>query len=161
MSLPPAPPWTPSGAARPLVAAGAIYRDPQGRVLLVHPTYKPGWDVPGGVVETGEAPAVACRREVLEELGLDHVPGPLLTVDWTDVGGHDKLLFLFDGGLLGDDEHRIVLQADELDAWAWVAPDDLADHLPPPLARRVGSTVAGATGPYLEHGLPVRSDAAG
>jgi 8-oxo-dGTP diphosphatase len=144
--------------ARPLVAAGAVFRDARGRVLLVHPTYKPGWEVPGGVVEPGESPAVACRRELREELGLDRAPGPLLSVDWTEGDGHDRLLFLFDGGALGDDEDRIVLGADELDRWAWVAPADLAAHLPPPLARRVGSTVAGA-GPYLEHGLTVTTDA--
>jgi 8-oxo-dGTP pyrophosphatase MutT (NUDIX family) len=150
----------PTGVARPLVAAGAIFRDDVGRVLLVHPVYKPGWEVPGGMVEAGESPAVACRREIVEELGLDRVPGPLLSVDWTHGDGRDKLLFLFDGGALGADEHRIVLQAAELDRWAWVATADLADHLPPPLARRVASTAAG-DGPYLEHGLTVTPDGAG
>lgn len=142
----------PPGSARPVIAAGALFRDAAGRVLLVHPTYKPGWDVPGGVVEDGESPAAACRREIAEELGLERTTGALLSVDHTRGDGYDKILFLFDGGTLGDDEHRIVLGADELDRWAWVAPSDLADHLPPPLHRRVTSTLAG--GGYLEHGLP-------
>jgi len=34
--------------ATPRVAAGVLFRDAQGRVLLVKPTYKDGWDIPGG-----------------------------------------------------------------------------------------------------------------
>jgi hypothetical protein len=30
------------------MAAGALFRDAQGRVLLVVPTYKPTMDLPGG-----------------------------------------------------------------------------------------------------------------
>ena len=57
--------------ATPRVAAGALFFDDQGRVLLVHPTYKDTWDIPGGYVERGESPAAACRRELKEELGID------------------------------------------------------------------------------------------
>lgn len=60
--------------ATPRVAAGALFLDSGGRVLLVHPTYKDIWDIPGGYVERGESPAAACRREVAEELGLDRLP---------------------------------------------------------------------------------------
>lgn len=93
--------------ATPRVAAGALFFDPTGRVLLVHPTYKDTWDVPGGYVEHGESPAAGCRRELAEELGLDRTPVRLLSVDWapSDKEG-DKLLFLFDCGHLGDPERR-------------------------------------------------------
>jgi hypothetical protein len=37
--------------ARKRIAAGALFRDEDGRVLLVDPTYKPTWDLPGGAVE--------------------------------------------------------------------------------------------------------------
>jgi len=49
-----------------LVAAGALFRDAGGRVLLVKPHYKAGWDIPGGMVEPGETPSEACAREVTE-----------------------------------------------------------------------------------------------
>src|SRR5690606_25438762 len=91
----------PPVAARPLVAAGALFLDDAGRVLLVRPTYKPGWDIPGGYVERGETPREACQREISEELGLRVVVGHLLTVDWAphpDQG--DKVLFIFNGGRL-------------------------------------------------------------
>ena len=75
----------------------------QGRVLLVHPTYKDTWDIPGRYVERGASPAAACRRELKEELGLERKPVRLLAVDWapSDSAG-DKLLFLFDCGKLGE-----------------------------------------------------------
>lgn len=38
------------------VAAGVLLFDEDDRVLLVDPTYKAGWEFPGGVVEPGEAP---------------------------------------------------------------------------------------------------------
>ncbi len=56
---------------RETVAAGVLLFDEDDRVLLVDPTYKPGWEFPGGVVEAGEAPARAGIREVAEELGLE------------------------------------------------------------------------------------------
>jgi 8-oxo-dGTP pyrophosphatase MutT (NUDIX family) len=36
--------------ARKRMAAGALFRDGDGGVLLVDPVYKPGWELPGGAV---------------------------------------------------------------------------------------------------------------
>jgi ADP-ribose pyrophosphatase YjhB (NUDIX family) len=67
------------------MAAGALFRDARGRVLLVDPAYKPTMDLPGGAVEAEESPHAACRREVAEELGLDRAPGRVLAVDWVTI----------------------------------------------------------------------------
>jgi 8-oxo-dGTP diphosphatase len=141
--------------ATPRVAAGALFLDPAGRVLLVRPIYKATWDIPGGYVEQGESPAAACRREVAEELGLDRQPRRLLAVDWAPHEGEgDKLLFLFDCGDLAGDEHSIELDPDELDAWRWVDVEELGNFLIPRLARRIRATVedSGSSAAYLEHG---------
>lgn len=87
--------------ARPRVAAGVLFFDDDGHVLLVLPCYKPGWDIPGGYVEPGESPKRACARELEEELGITPAIGDLLVIDWAphpDEG--DKLLFVYDGGVL-------------------------------------------------------------
>ena len=53
------------------VSAGALIFDRAGRLLILKPTYKAGWTIPGGVMEAdGETPWDACRREVAEECGL-------------------------------------------------------------------------------------------
>lgn len=148
--------------ATPRVAAGALFLDPARRILLVHPTYKDTWDIPGGYAERGESPADACRRELAEELGLDREPRRLIAVDWApnDRDG-DKLLFLFDCGDLADDEQHIHLGTDELDRWEWVRIDQLDDYVIPRLARRIrtAATLNDTTSAYLEHGQQISTTA--
>ncbi|QDY75489.1 NUDIX hydrolase [Streptomyces qinzhouensis] len=125
---------TPEPTAETL-AAGVLLFDDQDRVLLVDPTYKPGWEFPGGVVEPGEAPARAGMREVTEELGitLDRVPR-LLVVDWEPPRppGYGGLRLLFDGGRLdGAEAGRIRLPGEELRCWRFVGEREAAQLLPP------------------------------
>lgn len=139
------------------VAAACLFRDEAGRVLLVKPTYKPPWEVPGGGVEIDESPRAACRRELREELGLDLRPGRLLCTDYRrpihGVRG-DALRFVFDGGVLtGEDTARFVLDPHELSEWRFVAPAELDTFVIPGLARRIRACLAGIA-VYLEEGEP-------
>jgi 8-oxo-dGTP diphosphatase len=134
-----------------------LFLDEDGRVLLVEPTYKEHWDIPGGYVEEGETPTEACAREVAEELGLEVTPGHLLVVDWAPIEGEgDKILFVFDGGTLTANETTAIrLDSMELAAYEFVDVGALTDRLIPRLARRLAAAVnarkAGRT-QYLEHG---------
>ncbi|WP_026239259.1 NUDIX domain-containing protein [Parafrankia discariae] len=149
-----------SGLPRKRMAAGVLFVDGAGRVLLVRPTYRPGWDLPGGVVEADEAPLAAARRELAEELGLDRPPGRLLAVDWVPPGPErtEGLIVVFDGGVLTPEETAgIRLPADELADWSFVAADELPHRMRPPLARRVAACLAAradGTTAYLEDGAP-------
>ncbi|MEU3601731.1 NUDIX domain-containing protein [Streptomyces sp. NPDC006798] len=131
---------TPRPAAE-TVAAGVLLFDDADRVLLVDPTYKPGWEFPGGVVESGEAPARGGMREVTEELGiaLGRVPR-LLVVDWEPPRppGHGGLRLLFDGGRLDRaDADRVRLPGRELRAWRFVGEREAAGLLPPQRYERL------------------------
>ena len=150
--------------ATPRVAAGVLIRNDAGHVLMVKPTYKDGWDLPGGYVEPGESPAKACAREVTEELGLHQPAGRLLVVDWAPHPTKgDKLLFIFDGGLMSADE-AAVIQPDGVEiaeAKFW-SPDALDSLTPSRLTRRlhlaISATQTGVT-TYAEHGIETTAPA--
>uniref|UniRef100_UPI0036EAD61C NUDIX hydrolase n=1 Tax=Streptomyces sp. NPDC058274 TaxID=3346416 RepID=UPI0036EAD61C len=144
------------------VAAGVLLFDEQDRVLLVDPTYKPGWEFPGGVVEPGEAPARAGMREVAEETGLtlDDVPR-LLVVDWEPPAppGYGGLRLLFDGGRLdATDTQRLLLPGPELRDWRFVTEQEAAGLLPPVRYERLRWALRARereAALYLEAGVPV------
>ncbi len=52
------------------ISAGCLFFDEHNRLLVVNPTYKETWEIPGGVVEQNESPRDAVIREVSEELGF-------------------------------------------------------------------------------------------
>ncbi|GAA3711451.1 NUDIX domain-containing protein [Streptomyces sp. NEAU-PBA10] len=124
---------------RPSVSAGAVICDEQGRVLIVDPVYKPYWNLPGGGVEAGENAKDACRREVLEELGLDLEIGRLLVHATVSVPGREpREYFVFDGGVLSAARQQAIrLQESELGAFRFSRPEDITDEEIPPSARRM------------------------
>ncbi|WP_433389558.1 NUDIX domain-containing protein [Micromonospora sp. KLBMP9576] len=146
--------------ATPRVAAGALFFNDEGHVLLVRPTYKKHWDIPGGYVEPGESPRAACVREIKEELGLAINVGPMLVVDWAPAENEgDKLLFVFDAGTLTREQERAIRFLDgELQEWRYVSADALEDHGPQRLVRRVRTAMAARSlhsAAYAEHGTAI------
>jgi 8-oxo-dGTP diphosphatase len=142
--------------ATPRVAAGVLFRDQAGRVLLVKPTYKDGWDIPGGYVEPGESPKQAAVREIAEELGMTGPIGRLLVVDWAphpDEG--DKLLFVFDGGLAPRNVGDLTLERGEIERVEFIALEDAEGRLPHRIRERLTSALATSDDPYLEQGVRI------
>jgi 8-oxo-dGTP diphosphatase len=123
------------------VSAGALIFDRKGRLLILKPTYKSGWTIPGGIMEAdGETPWQACQREVREECGLDVVRGRLACVDFRPCrddrpGG---IRYLFDCGALNDSALAgVVLQPAEVSEHRLVPVAEALSLLRPPIRRRV------------------------
>jgi len=150
-------PDDPARRSRPFTAAGVLFFDASDRVMLVRPTYKPGWDIPGGYVEQDESPLAACYREVREELGIAPPVGRLLVVDWAPHPNEgDKVLYVFNGGELAPgDLAAIRLDRAELAEYAFHTVEEAAGILVARLARRVAAAVRARRDGltlYLEHG---------
>ena len=135
---------SPFEIARKRVAAGALLLHPDGRILLVNPTYKPQWEIPGGMVEADESPLAACHREVMEELGLTINPGPLLSIGYlrANAGRGDALRFVFWGGTLDElTISQIRLPVDELSEYRFVTLAEAGQLLRPSLHAQVAQAL--------------------
>ncbi|MBO7936974.1 NUDIX hydrolase [Streptomyces antibioticus] len=148
---------------RVLAGAAALFRDAEGRVLLVEPNYRDGWALPGGTIESdeGESPRQGARRETLEEIGLDRPLGRLLAVDWSTGPGRPPLVaYLYDGGVLDELALKeIKLQEEELLSWRLVAREEITEYLLGSLGLRVLAALdvlaEGADTAELENGRRV------
>jgi 8-oxo-dGTP diphosphatase len=140
-------------------SASALIHDRAGRLLVLKPTYKSGWTLPGGEIEdTGETPWQACRREVREECGLVVTAARLACVDVRPArpGRRGGLRFLFDCGALDDaDLARITVPPGEISAHRLAGLPVALTLLRPPVRRRVAEAVAAAGFVYLEDGRRV------
>ena len=121
------------------LSAGAVIARRSGGdwLLLVLRAYR-NWDFPKGMVETGEEPFAAARRETAEETGLTDLEFPLGEEHCDTLpyaGGKIARYFLAEthaetvslpiSAELGRPEH---------DEWRWVSFDEAEDLLPPRLA---------------------------
>lgn len=147
-------------------SAGALIFDRRGRLLILKPTYKSGWTIPGGVIEAdGETPWQACQREVREECGLDVGGGRLVCTDFRSptASSPGGIRFLFDCGALPDSAFAaLALQPDEIAEHRILPVADALPLLRGPIRRRVRAVRKRDGTPrqrpivYLENGRPPR-----
>ncbi len=151
------------GVAVPVPAipasSGALIFDQKARLLILKPTYKTGWTIPGGVMEAGgESPWEACVREVREECGLTVRAGRLACVDFRRrrPGRPGGVRFLFDCGRMDDAAlGAVVLQREEISEYRMVSLDKALTMLRAPIKRRVRAAAAAKSTVYLEEGRQV------
>lgn len=146
-----------------LLASCVVMLDDRDRMLLLR--YGPGqpvagtWWLPGGMLDHGEDPWAAARREMREETGIELGPSPVLIgIDHrVDVLGTGPVLdCFFHGGTL-DEEARVRLSS-EHDGHGLFAVDELAGtRLTARLPTLVALHTAALSGSvvYLREGEPL------
>ncbi|AUI59916.1 NUDIX hydrolase [Amycolatopsis sp. BJA-103] len=146
---------------RKRMAAGVLFRDDADRVLIVEPSYKEDWEIPGGACDEDEPPWRTAEREIGEELGITRPPGRLIAIDYlpSDERMPEGLTFVFDGGVITDEDLAGFVFADsEIVSAALVSLPEAALKLSPRLARRVSAALGAARSGGLaicEGGRPV------
>ncbi|MGI9606998.1 MAG: NUDIX domain-containing protein [Acidimicrobiales bacterium] len=111
-----------------LGAQARIVRD-DGRILLVKPAYRWRWGMPGGLLDAGESPEDAVRREAIEETGIEIelTSDPLVLVETT----MQRVNFIYEARPApGIDPDSIRAQAAEILEIGWFALDDLPETIP-------------------------------
>ncbi len=141
-------------------SAGAMIFDEEQRLLILKPTYKGGWTVPGGEIEaTGESPWEACRRETSEECGLVVEQARLACVDFLPArpGRPGGVRFLFDCGVF-DAQQLALVRVDgvEIETHRFVALSEAEQLLSGPVRRRVIASAGRKRCVYLENGRRVK-----
>ena len=118
--------------------------DKQERVLLTRrsiPPFKGMWVMPGGKIDLGEPIAVALKREVEEEVGLDVDVSDLIDVFEHVTPGEENchyiILFYRCRPLHTDIDHNV----EEVSEVVWAASQDLSKYQLPEGTRYILSKV--------------------
>lgn len=124
------------------LGSGALIQDAEGNVLVVEPTYKAEFEIPGGIVEAGEDPRACCRREVREELGVEIEVGRLLVIAHKTEPPQrgDSIMFIYDGGTVAD-PGTFTIDPGEVKAARYLPVDALPRVMSARLAERVAFAV--------------------
>ncbi|MGW3039973.1 NUDIX hydrolase [Kitasatospora sp. NPDC001159] len=145
-----------------LAAAGVLFPDGDGRVLVVrlpydrkHPVAIPG----GGWEPTDRSPRETAVREIAEELGFTPRLGPLACVDWAMSRTRPPIVaYLYWGEpLTAAQVAAIRPDAAEVGGWVCLTTEEAGHALPPRLSRRVTACLRAprAAGPLeLEDSRP-------
>ena len=129
-------------------AAAAYLLNSKGQLLIVKPNYRDYWHLPGGMIEAGESPVEACKRECLEELGRRVSVSELLCYEFRKATPERRQVSQFVFRCTFLDDAPIVLQTSELDDYAFVEPGKAKEMLGERTVRRLSHLEIGSV--YFE-----------
>ena len=149
------------------VDAVSVLQDPEERILIVKPNYKPGWALPGGCREEDEAPLDSLRREVKEEVSVHLEASQLKLAGVRYVaarnGRRAYVQLIFVGRLSAGQVEGIRLQQEELSDYAFVPKSELAAYAEAPRLQAIVAFLEahdGNAAVYLENETVVMPDQA-
>jgi 8-oxo-dGTP diphosphatase len=141
------------------MGVGALIFNEKDELLIVKPTYKDHWSIPGGVVDKYKSPRQACVREIKEEIGLDINDVRFLCVAYASDDGEkgESLQFVFYGGKLSDNESKnIKITGKEIGEYKFVKTEEATRLVSSGLGRRLPKSIEAIkndTAFYLEDGV--------
>ncbi|MEK7641444.1 MAG: NUDIX hydrolase [Patescibacteria group bacterium] len=124
-------------------SGGAIFRNSKGEFLIIKKTYgDKGWSIPGGMTDQHENPREAVLREIQEELGLHLKQARLFCVDFAKNPPYDRILFVFDCGILDDQMiSSIRIDTDEIGQFKFVPQEEMFMLLGPKIKKRLENSL--------------------
>ncbi len=137
-------------------ASGVLIKNNK-KYLIIKPSYRNYWEIPGGVVEHGESPLEAAIRETKEETNLDIKIDSLGIVDFKSEEGFkgDAIHFIFTGSIK-EDSPKIKLRAGEIEDYKFATKEEVLTMLHEQVAMRVKAILQNTNSLpiYSEYGLP-------
>jgi len=139
------------------MGVGCLFFNENGELLIVKPSYKDHWSIPGGVIEENESPLKTCVREVEEEIGIDLKSPKFLCVDYSSNSGKgESLQFIFYGKILNQEEiENIKLAEGELLEYKFLRFEEALPILNEKLVKRLQECIEAIKNKqpiYLEDG---------
>jgi ADP-ribose pyrophosphatase YjhB (NUDIX family) len=121
----------------------ALVVDDEGRILLVEPSYRSGWYLPGGGVRRKEGLDDGLRRELREEVGVEPTTPPRLQgIYWNFGESKSDYIAVF----VVESWQRRPAKSLEIARDAFFAPDELPEGTSPAARQRIAEYAAGDSG---------------
>lgn len=125
------------------IAAAALIRDADGRILLVENAFpRRSWGLPGGRLERREEARAGLAREVHEETGFAVEVGALLTV----VVRPTVVVLVFAATIVGGALRPAPVEIAQV---AWLPEDEARQRLAAKARRHLEAALAGGQAGYL------------
>jgi 8-oxo-dGTP pyrophosphatase MutT (NUDIX family) len=141
-------------------AASAFFRNDKGEFLIVKNPYREHYVVAGGMSEENETPLQTVIRETREELDIDTKNARVFCVDFTVTEPFDRVLFLFDCGVLDDKTIQTIKpDVDEIESYRFVSYEEMIRLVSPKFQKRILNSIEALrsdTCIYLESGMPLK-----
>jgi|SRR5581483_1794952 len=111
------------------IAVKAVIWSTENHILLVKPTIKAQWQLPGGGIMPHEEPIDALVREIKEELALSLPKESLRIVGTAFRAEYDNLLLIYEYTATIPEDTQFHIQASEIEKYQFVPPSTLGEHI--------------------------------
>ncbi len=130
-----------------VVGAACVLENEQKEILIMKPSYREGWLIPGGVLLPMESPKEGCVRKTKEEVGITIVEPTLIGVTHSlrrsdENERYESIHFIFFGGILTPEQiEEIHLQEKAFEQYRFAPLERARTLLDFPLNDRVAQSL--------------------